>query len=79
MGTPEEIYNEPENAFVADFIGDSNILDGVMLEDRVVVTAAAAPVGATAAPAAEIMTAVVPRSSLSAVIKAKMVYHNISC
>lgn len=36
MGTPEEIYNEPENAFVADFIGDSNILDGVMLEDRVV-------------------------------------------
>ncbi|WP_303857316.1 ABC transporter ATP-binding protein [Aminicella lysinilytica] len=36
MGTPEEIYNEPENAFVADFIGDSNILDGTMLEDRVV-------------------------------------------
>ena len=36
MGTPEEIYNEPENTFVADFIGDSNILDGVMLEDRVV-------------------------------------------
>lgn len=36
MGTPEEIYNEPENAFVADFIGDSNILDGIMLEDRVV-------------------------------------------
>ena len=36
MGTPEEIYNEPENAFVADFIGDSNIIDGVMLEDRVV-------------------------------------------
>ncbi len=36
MGTPEEIYNEPENAFVADFIGDSNILDGLMLEDRVV-------------------------------------------
>ena len=27
MGTPEEIYNEPENAFVADFIGDSNIID----------------------------------------------------
>ena len=37
------------------------------------------PVGATAAPAAEIMAAVVPISSLSAVIKAKMVYHNISC
>ena len=36
MGTPEQIYNEPENAFVADFIGDSNIFDGVMLEDRVV-------------------------------------------
>ena len=36
IGTPEKIYNEPENAFVADFIGDSNILDGVMLEDRVV-------------------------------------------
>ena len=36
MGTPEEIYNEPENAFVADFIGDSNIIDGVMMEDRVV-------------------------------------------
>ena len=33
MGTPEEIYNEPENAFVADFIGDSNIIDGVMMED----------------------------------------------
>ena len=36
MGTPEEIYNEPENAFVADFIGDSNIIDGIMLKDRVV-------------------------------------------
>ncbi len=36
MGTPEEIYNEPENAFVADFIGDSNIIDGVMMEDRLV-------------------------------------------
>ena len=36
MGTPEEIYNEPQNAFVADFIGDSNIIDGVMLEDRMV-------------------------------------------
>ena len=36
MGTPEQIYNEPENAFVADFIGDSNIIDGMMMEDRVV-------------------------------------------
>lgn len=36
MGTPEDIYNEPENAFVADFIGDSNILDGTMLQDRLV-------------------------------------------
>ena len=36
IGTPEDIYNEPENAFVADFIGDSNIIDGVMMEDRVV-------------------------------------------
>ena len=36
MGTPEEIYNEPENAFVADFIGDSNIIDGMMMEDYVV-------------------------------------------
>ena len=33
MGTPEDIYNEPKNAFVADFIGESNILDGTMLED----------------------------------------------
>ncbi len=36
MGTPEQIYNEPENAFVADFIGDSNIIDAIMVEDRVV-------------------------------------------
>lgn len=36
MGTPEDIYNEPQNAFVADFIGDSNILDGTMIEDRLV-------------------------------------------
>jgi len=36
MGTPEQIYNEPENAFVADFIGDSNIFPGTMLEDKVV-------------------------------------------
>ncbi len=35
-GTPEEIYNEPENAFVADFIGDSNILSGKMIEDHLV-------------------------------------------
>ena len=33
MGTPEDIYNEPKNSFVARFIGESNILDGVMLED----------------------------------------------
>ncbi len=33
IGTPVDIYNEPENAFVADFIGESNILDGVMLAD----------------------------------------------
>lgn len=33
IGTPEDIYNEPKNAFVADFIGESNIVDGVMLED----------------------------------------------
>jgi spermidine/putrescine transport system ATP-binding protein len=34
IGTPTDIYNEPQNAFVADFIGESNILNGVMLEDR---------------------------------------------
>ena len=33
IGRPEDIYNEPKNAFVADFIGESNILDGIMLED----------------------------------------------
>lgn len=33
IGTPQDIYNEPENAFVADFIGESNILDGKMLKD----------------------------------------------
>ncbi len=33
IGTPVDIYNEPKNAFVADFIGESNILDGIMLED----------------------------------------------
>ncbi len=36
IGTPEDIYNEPENAFVADFIGDSNIIDGIMLQDELV-------------------------------------------
>ena len=36
IGTPEDIYNEPENAFVADFIGDSNIVNGVMLQDKLV-------------------------------------------
>ncbi len=33
IGTPIDIYNEPKNAFVADFIGESNIIDGVMKED----------------------------------------------
>ena len=33
IGTPTDIYNEPVNAFVADFIGESNIVDGIMLED----------------------------------------------
>ena len=36
ISTPEDIYNEPKNAFVADFIGESNILDGIMLEDCLV-------------------------------------------
>ncbi|MBR5620383.1 MAG: ABC transporter ATP-binding protein, partial [Clostridia bacterium] len=35
VGTPIDIYNEPKNAFVADFIGESNILDGVMRDDLV--------------------------------------------
>lgn len=34
IGSPEAIYNEPKNAFVADFIGESNIIDGVMYEDN---------------------------------------------
>ena len=34
IGTPTDIYNEPKNAFVADFIGESNIIDGVMLADN---------------------------------------------
>ena len=36
IGTPLDIYNEPKNAFVADFIGESNIIDGVMVSDRIV-------------------------------------------
>ena len=36
IGTPEDIYNEPQNAFVADFIGESNIIDGIMRSDGVV-------------------------------------------
>ncbi len=40
QGAPTDIYNEPENAFVADFIGESNIIDGVMHEDRLVSFAA---------------------------------------
>lgn len=36
IGSPERIYNEPENAFVADFIGDSNIIGGTMIQDRLV-------------------------------------------
>lgn len=35
-GTPQDIYNEPANAFVADFIGESNIVDGIMLKDFLV-------------------------------------------
>ncbi len=34
IGTPTDIYNEPKNAFVADFIGESNIIDGIMQSDR---------------------------------------------
>ena len=36
IGTPEKIYNEPENAFVADFIGESNIIGGIMIQDKLV-------------------------------------------
>ena len=36
IGTPEDIYNEPKNAFVADFIGESNIVDAIMLDDYLV-------------------------------------------
>lgn len=35
-GSPEQIYNEPENAFVADFIGESNIVPGTMIQDKLV-------------------------------------------
>ena len=37
IGTPQDIYNEPVNAFVADFIGESNIVDGIMVKDCLVV------------------------------------------
>ena len=33
IGSPQDIYNEPKNAFVADFIGESNIVDGIMIDD----------------------------------------------
>ena len=36
IGSPQDIYNEPKNAFVADFIGESNIIDGIMKKDYVV-------------------------------------------
>lgn len=36
IGSPIDIYNEPKNAFVADFIGESNIIDGIMLQDKLV-------------------------------------------
>ena len=36
IGTPTDIYNEPQNSFVADFIGESNILNGRMIKDRLV-------------------------------------------
>ena len=36
IGSPEDIYNEPQNAFVADFIGESNLLDGIMVRDELV-------------------------------------------
>lgn len=36
IGTPQDIYNEPKNSFVADFIGESNILDGTMIDDLLV-------------------------------------------
>ena len=36
IGTPTDVYNEPRNAFVADFIGESNIVDGIMRADKIV-------------------------------------------
>ncbi len=36
IGSPTDIYNEPKNAFVADFIGESNIVDGIMKDDKIV-------------------------------------------
>ena len=36
IGTPTDIYNEPQNSFVADFIGESNILNGKMIKDKLV-------------------------------------------
>ena len=36
IGTPTDIYNEPKNAYVADFIGESNIIDGIMKKDCLV-------------------------------------------
>ncbi|SFL10641.1 spermidine/putrescine transport system ATP-binding protein [Lachnospiraceae bacterium KH1T2] len=36
IGSPTDIYNEPQNAFVADFIGDSNIISGIMVRDKLV-------------------------------------------
>lgn len=36
IGTPQDVYNEPKNAFVADFIGESNIFDAIMVKDCLV-------------------------------------------
>ena len=44
IGTPEDIYNEPKNAFVADFIGESNIIDGIMVRDKVVKMSSGVPI-----------------------------------
>ena len=38
IGTPVDIYNEPENAFVADFIGESNIIDGVLKKESLLIS-----------------------------------------
>ena len=50
IGTPEDIYNEPKNAFVADFIGESNIIDGIIVDFRgfkwLIQTTDHSPVGA---------------------------------